>query len=122
MTRSCAIRRLSAIDPGPATTRKVRFSVYFAYFADYGTTYGSLGAALVGAEVNTVVYHHGIDKRGNRGSERAPTSFAEMTQDKERQVRGFGGRRDLTNGGALRKEATPSGWAADTGAHGPGEG
>lgn len=43
MTRSCAIRRLSAIDPGPATTRKDRFSVYFAYFADYGTTYGSLG-------------------------------------------------------------------------------
>jgi uncharacterized BrkB/YihY/UPF0761 family membrane protein len=80
MIRSCAIRRLSAIDPGPTTTRKDRFSVYLAYFVDYGTTYGSLGAAigllfylylsaavvLVGAEVNAVVYHHGIDKRGRR--------------------------------------------------------
>ena len=43
MTRSCAIRRLSAIDPGPATTRNDRFSVFLAYFADYGTIYGSLG-------------------------------------------------------------------------------
>ncbi|MBA2783908.1 MAG: YihY/virulence factor BrkB family protein, partial [Rubrobacteraceae bacterium] len=70
MTRSCAIHRLSAIDPGPTTTRNDRFSVYLAYFADYGTTYGSLEAAigllfylylsaamvLAGAEINAVVF------------------------------------------------------------------
>ncbi len=52
----------------------IGFSVYLAYFADYGATYGSLGTAigllfylylsagvvLAGAEVNAVVYHHGI--------------------------------------------------------------
>jgi membrane protein len=49
----------------------VGFSIYLANFADYGVTYGSLGAAvgllfylyltasvvLLGAEVNAAIYH-----------------------------------------------------------------
>jgi membrane protein len=55
----------------------IGFSVYIAYFAACGATYGSLGAAigllfylypsaavvLVGAEVNAIVYHQVLDKR-----------------------------------------------------------
>jgi membrane protein len=64
----------------------IGFSVYLAYFADYGATYGSLGTAigllfylclsagvvLAGAEVNAVVYHHGIyEQTGEEASRRA---------------------------------------------------
>lgn len=55
----------------------VGFSVYLAYFADYGATYGSLGAAigllfylylsaaavLVGAEINALVYRRARDEQ-----------------------------------------------------------
>jgi membrane protein len=60
------------------------FSVYLAYFADYGATYSSLGAAiglllylylsaavvLAGAEVNAVVYHHHIDEQMGKEARR----------------------------------------------------
>jgi membrane protein len=59
----------------------IGFSVYLAYFADYGATYGSLGAAiglllylylsaavvLLGAEVNAVAYHHVLDEQEGKG-------------------------------------------------------
>src|SRR5215207_2062830 len=67
----------------------VGFSFYLANFADYGVTYGSLGAAvgllfylylcasvvLLGAEVNAAIYHSGTDgsaeaeKPGSRDNE-----------------------------------------------------
>jgi membrane protein len=60
----------------------VGFSIYLANFADYGVTYGSLGAAvglllylylcasvvLFGAELNAAIYHPVIDTRA-RGSQ-----------------------------------------------------
>jgi membrane protein len=66
----------------------IGFSVYLAYFADYGATYGSLGAAigllfylylsaavvLAGAEVNAVVYHHGIDEQTGKEARRSGSS------------------------------------------------
>lgn len=66
----------------------IGFSVYLAYFADYGATYGSLGAAigllfylylsaavvLAGAEVNSVIYHHGIDEQTGKEARRSGSS------------------------------------------------
>jgi len=72
-----ARQRLRAVGLGAAlavvlwAVSSVGFSFYLANFADYGVTYGSLGAAvgllfylyltasvvLLGAEVNAVIYH-----------------------------------------------------------------
>lgn len=71
------------VTPGAAVavtawvTASLGFSFYLSNFADYGATYGSLGAAigllfylylsasavLFGAEVNATVYHHLRQKR-----------------------------------------------------------
>ena len=75
----------------------VGFSFYLANFADYGVTYGSLGAAvgllfylylcasvvLLGAEVNAAIYHSGPD-----GSEQAekPGSDHETTDTQSKRV------------------------------------
>src|ERR671917_521195 len=70
-------QRFRSVSPGAAlavvswAVSSVGFSFYLANFADYGVTYGSLGAAvgllfylyltasvvLLGAEVNAVIYH-----------------------------------------------------------------
>jgi membrane protein len=76
----------------------VGFSFYLANFADYGVTYGSLGAAvgllfylylsasvvLLGAEVNAAIYHSGPD-----GSEQAekPGSDHETTDTQSKRVK-----------------------------------
>ena len=72
-----ARQRFRSVSPGAAlavvswAVSSVGFSFYLANFADYGVTYGSLGAAvgllfylyltasvvLLGAEVNAVIYH-----------------------------------------------------------------
>jgi len=72
-----ARQRFRSVSPGAALAvvswalSSVGFSFYLANFADYGVTYGSLGAAvgllfylyltasvvLLGAEVNAVIYH-----------------------------------------------------------------
>src|SRR3712207_2850250 len=72
-----ARQRFRSVSPGAAlavvlwAVSSVGFSVYLATFADYGVTYGSLGAAvgllfylyltasvvLLGAEVNAAIYH-----------------------------------------------------------------
>src|SRR5215204_346617 len=73
------------------------FSFYLANFANYGLTYGSLGAAvgllfylylcasvvLLGAEVNAAIYHSGAD-----GSEQAekPGSDHETTDTQSKRV------------------------------------
>jgi membrane protein len=75
----------------------VGFSFYLANFADYGVTYGSLGAAvgllfylylcasvvLLGAEVNAAIYHSGPDY-----SEQAekPASDHETTDTQSKRV------------------------------------
>jgi len=75
----------------------VGFSFYLENFADYGVTYGSLGAAvgllfylylsasvvLLGAEVNAAIYHSGPD-----GSEQAekPGSDHETTDTQSKRV------------------------------------
>ena len=69
----------------------VGFSFYLANFADYGVTYGSLGAAvgllfylylsasvvLLGAEINAAIYHEEAQNRmiqaGNKGSNNETT-------------------------------------------------
>ena len=72
-----ARQRFRSVSPGAAlavvswAVSSVGFSFYLANFADYGVTYGSLGAAvgllfylyltasvvLLGAEVNAAIYH-----------------------------------------------------------------
>ena len=68
----------------------VGFSIYLANFADYGVTYGSLGAAvgllyylylsasvvLLGAEINAAIYHEAQNRMiqaGNKGSNNETT-------------------------------------------------
>ena len=68
----------------------VGFSFYLANFADYGVTYGSLGAAvgllyylylsasvvLLGAEINAAIYHEAQNRMiqaGNKGSNNETT-------------------------------------------------
>jgi membrane protein len=78
-----ANQRFRTVVPGAALAvvlwaiSSVGFSFYLANFADYGVTYGSLGAAvgllfylylsasvvLLGAEVNAVIYHAVPDKK-----------------------------------------------------------
>ena len=78
-----ARQRFRTVVPGAALAvvlwaiSSVGFSFYLANFADYGVTYGSLGAAvgllfylylsasvvLLGAEVNAVIYHAVPDKK-----------------------------------------------------------
>jgi membrane protein len=78
-----ARQRFRTVVPGAALAvvlwaiSSVGFSFYLATFADYGVTYGSLGAAvgllfylylsasvvLLGAEVNAVIYHAVPDKK-----------------------------------------------------------
>lgn len=72
----------------------VGFSVYLANFADFGVTYGSLGAAvgllfylyisasivLMGAEVNAAIHHPGVD-RSVRAEESALEREISTTQD-----------------------------------------
>src|SRR3712207_5292817 len=96
-----ARQRLRAVGLGAAlavvlwAVSSVGFSFYLANFADYGVTYGSLGAAvgllfylyltasvvLLGAEVNAVIYHAlqdgmleseqpNFEYRASRGSDR----------------------------------------------------
>ena len=57
------------------------FSLYLAYFADYGATYGSLGVAigllfylylsasvvLFGAEVNAAIDRYSLEQEGEKG-------------------------------------------------------
>ena len=76
----------------------VGFSFYLANFADYGVTYGSLGAAvgllfylylcasvvLLGAEVNAAIYHSGAD--GSVQAEK-PGSDHETTDTQSRRMR-----------------------------------
>jgi len=76
----------------------VGFSFYLANFADYGVTYGSLGAAvgllfylylcasvvLLGAEVNAAIYHSGTD--GSAEAEK-PGSDRETTDTQSRRMR-----------------------------------
>src|SRR5687767_409642 len=75
----------------------VGFSFYLANFADYGVTYGSLGAAvgllfylylsasvvLLGAEVNAAIYHSGPD--GSVQAEK-PGSDHETTDTQSKRV------------------------------------
>jgi membrane protein len=76
----------SLVTPGAAVAvvawifASVGFSVYLANFADYGATYGSLGAAigllfylyltasvvLFGAEVNAAIHHLSLQPQGER--------------------------------------------------------
>jgi membrane protein len=76
----------------------VGFTFYLANFADYGVTYGSLGAAvgllfylylcasvvLLGAEVNAAIYHSGAD--GSVQAEK-PGSDHETTDAQSRRMR-----------------------------------
>jgi membrane protein len=76
----------------------VGFSIYLANFADYGVTYGSLGAAvgllfylylcasvvLLGAEVNAAIYHSGPD--GSAEAEK-PGSDRETKDTERRRMR-----------------------------------
>jgi membrane protein len=76
----------------------VGFTFYLANFADYGVTYGSLGAAvgllfylylcasvvLLGAEVNAAIYHSGPD--GSVQAEK-PGSDHETTDTQSRRMR-----------------------------------
>jgi membrane protein len=76
----------------------VGFTFYLANFANYGVTYGSLGAAvgllfylylcasvvLLGAEVNAAIYHSGAD--GSVQAEK-PGSDHETTDAQSRRMR-----------------------------------
>src|SRR5918994_1175616 len=98
-----ARQRFRSVVPGAALSvvlwaiSSVGFSFYLANFANYGVTYGSLGAAvglllylylsasvvLLGAEVNAAIYHSGPD-----GSEQAekPGSDHETTDTQSKRV------------------------------------
>src|SRR5918999_4333690 len=82
-------QRFRSVVPGAAlcvvlwAISSVGFSVYLANFADYGVTYGSIGAAvgllfylylcasvvLLGAEVNAALYHSLSDNRTTGGQQ-----------------------------------------------------